>query len=197
MVNHKTAVANLVLQIAIAPNTVIEINSDVSVSGFQEFLQFFYRPNVELTLENVSDVLVLCENYHVQHGSLICERFLRKSLTNDNLFTLFDYTIRYNFIDLKTECEIILTANTAALLKSVNFRDNCSKSVLHHLLSMDLLLCTERQLFLACMDWLKCVSQTGDITRDTIDSLLGESFLSVTIQEFSDIASKSESLSFR
>lgn len=178
--------------VEISPNTVIIINDDVSVSGFKEFLQFFYRPNVELTMGNISDVLILCENYQVQHGSLICERFLRKSLTDDNLFVIFDYAIRYNLIDLKKECEIILTANTA-LLQLEYFRNHCSKSVIRHLLGMDYLSCTERQLFLACLDWLKCVSQTVNITRDIIDYHLGESFYNIrfatmTIQEFTGIS---------
>lgn len=172
-----------------AGGLIIKIDYGGSVSGFEEFLQLFYRPEFTLTMKNISDVLHLCEICEVQHGFLICERFLRKSINNDNIFILMDYAIRYALVDLRGECETILATNTATLLNSESFKKHCSESVFHHVIAMPTLSCTEYQLFSACIEWLKCSCRTMDITREIIESHLGDKFYDIrfplmTIREF-------------
>lgn len=51
---------------------------DVSAAAFQEFLQFFYKESVNLTMGNIASVLDLTQQSLVEGSIEICVNFLKK-----------------------------------------------------------------------------------------------------------------------
>lgn len=62
---------------------------DASASGFKEFLNFFYGVPMQLTIENVAEVLKLADKYDVEDCFPICIDFLKRNLDTDIVFGLY------------------------------------------------------------------------------------------------------------
>lgn len=58
---------------------------DVSVAAFKEFLQFFYQYQVNLTMENIAEVLMLADKYNVATALPICADFLKRNISSDDI----------------------------------------------------------------------------------------------------------------
>lgn len=161
---------------------------DVSVAGFKEFLQFFYNDKIELTMDNIHEVVYLGDKYIVSDCLNVCKQFLKESLTNESACHIYAIAIRFNFIELQNLCQAHITKNAVFVVQSSSFVE-CEKSVLKRILGFNMLFCKEVVLFNACMAWVKAESKQEMLTRKLIDQHLGELFFeirfgSMTIQEF-------------
>lgn len=58
---------------------------DSSREAFEEFLQFFYRQQVKLTIDNIAQVLKLLDKYGVTDCLPICNAFLQEQLMIDDI----------------------------------------------------------------------------------------------------------------
>jgi len=75
---------------------------DVKNEVFQKFLGFIYSGNVDLTADDVIDLLDLANKYEVDDLKTVCELQLLKDLCADNAHDIFQYSHFYNCsIDLK------------------------------------------------------------------------------------------------
>lgn len=59
-------------------NAEIEI-VDAWVAAFREFLQFFYRSEMQLTTEHLGEVVILCRKYQVDDALKACEDRIKES----------------------------------------------------------------------------------------------------------------------
>lgn len=162
---------------------------DASVAAFQEFLQFFYRDDVQLTMENIFEVVNLANKYNVCLKT--CESFLQQSLIIENACSSYGLAILFDLKDLKAACETMIAENAIAIFQTASFLD-CDLAVLSHILKMDNLSCTETRVFHACMDWVKEKSNETQLTLKIVHKHLGDSlfdirFRSMTIEEFTEL----------
>ena len=170
----------------------IQMNPDKgcpqTASAFREFLQYFYWNRVTLTAGNVAEVMGLGHRYNVVNCFNACVEFISDSLTIENVCIGYALAILYEHIDLKIRCERIITLNTSAVFNSANFLAS-GRDVLAHILHLNLLSCSETDVFMACMAWIQArtndLELSKEIVRAKLEDLFYEiRFTSMTMKEF-------------
>lgn len=144
---------------------------DASVAAFTEFLQFFYFNEVELTEENVPEIVNLGKKYDVINCLTNCERFLIGGLRCDNACSTYDIAILYDLEMLKLNCELHIANYTAKLLQETDFF-GCSRTVLSRILKLDRISCTESRVFDACIAWIRAATGEDVITNEMLHTQL-------------------------
>lgn len=178
------------------PNDVhIQDSTEVA---FAEFLQYFYLDEVKLTVENMVDVLYLGAKYNVKKCVNDCVRSIVRSLDDQNDCDQLSLAILYEQKDWIELCEKRIMINTDAVFDSVEFL-KCDKIALAHILKMDVLLCTEIEVFKACMSWVKAKGDWADLSIELVERHLGDSFYdirlaSLTLDELCTLRTQYESV---
>lgn len=168
--------------------------ADVSYESFKEFLQFFYLNNVTLTMEHVAGVMYLGEKYEINHCLETCSSFLMKNLTENTVCLAYQLAALFKRKELMGCCNILIKSKTSAVLQSKSFLA-CDKQVLHHILKLDSLNCTNSDLFNGFIAWAKSTCQRNGLDGNqpqNIRTQLGQvlyelPFFTLTQAEFFDI----------
>lgn len=126
---------------------------DASLPAFKEFLQFFYCDEVEITMENVEEILHLGQKYLVRACVNACTLVLMKNLTYENVCFVYSLSILTDLKDLKKLCEAKIGLNPMDIFKTRGFLE-CDRQVLSNILRLELLSCSEMVKFKACMEWV-------------------------------------------
>lgn len=167
---------------------------DTSDAVFKEFLQFFYRSDVYLSSEHMLGVLYLGHKYNVNECVLACVEFLKDNVTDENVCDILMPAIFFEHQQLIQICDAHITANTFAVAESAGFLQ-CHREVLARILLMNLLACSEVEVFEVCMAWVRAKSGHDVLTKEIVDMHLGDLFNkipygSMTIQQFCTLAAK-------
>lgn len=168
--------------------------TDASDAAFKMFLQFFYLNEVALSFEHIVEVMNLGHKYMVTNCIDICAAFLENSHTAENIFTILHLAILYDRSELLKSCMDFVILNTMDVLNSAGFL-KCDRQTLVHILNANLFVCSEIELFEACMAWVKAKSDQSILSKNTVDEHLGNLFYdfrfgTMTIQEFCKLARK-------
>lgn len=151
---------------------------DTSVAGFKQFLQFFYYNKVILSMTNIAEVINLGEMYIVSGCLDICWEFLKENLTNANVFELYDLAIFYEHFEMKDLCQNRINSKTEEIFATPGFF-KCNRRVLGRILKLGNLSISEKSVFEAVMSWVKYASGKEELTRDIIQTHLGEIFFDI------------------
>lgn len=152
---------------------------DATVDSFKEFLQFFYFDEIEqLTMANIAEVINLAQKYDVAGCLNACSRFLEYNMTADNVCVVYGLAILYDQMKLKRICEMTIAIDTIAVFGSPCFLE-CQPEVLHHILKLNLLSCSETDVFNACMAWVRTASKAKTLTKSLVRNHLGASFYDI------------------
>lgn len=94
--------------------------SNVSKAAYQMFIDHFesFIHLLELTPQNVVEILVLGCHYNLQKPIKVCIKFLKDTLSADNILTAMCATTLFEHSDWENCCEIFFNQNTVAILKS-------------------------------------------------------------------------------
>lgn len=162
-----------------------------TAAAFREFLQFFYLSKAKLTMKNVSKVMDLGKMYNVSSSFDACVKLLKTNLTENNVCLAYRLAILYDEEDLMQLCVEKIIENTESVFASTSFLDS-PKSVLGHILNLDILSCPEVDVFKACIDWVQWASGKPTVTIEDVHQYLADLFYairfrSMTIQEFADL----------
>lgn len=123
---------------------------DASPSAFKEFLQFFYYDEVDLTMENVEEVLRLGQKYLVAACVNACTLLLMQNLNNENVCCLYGLT---DLKDLRKLCEAKISLHPTHIFNTQGFLE-CDRQILSHILQLESLMCSEMVIFKSCMEWV-------------------------------------------
>lgn len=154
------------------------IQYGVNISAFGEFLQFFYKENVKLTIENVAEVMNLGHKYDVSKCLELCVKFLKDTLIDDNICIGLNLALLYEQEELKQFCEKRIIVNSSVIFKSAGFLE-CHRQILAHILSINLFSCSETEVFEAIMSWVKVASKQENLTKEVIQAHLGDLFYQI------------------
>ncbi|XP_055301672.1 BTB/POZ domain-containing protein 3-like [Sitodiplosis mosellana] len=157
---------------------------DASAVGFKEFLRFFYFNKVKLTMANISDVMNLGQKYNVTECFDLCVRFLAENLTIFNALEVHSLAVLFEQDDLKTKCEYLIEFHTEEILKSTNFLE-CDQRHFNTILKLDSLSCSEAVVFEAAMSWVKAASNQEELTKDIVQTHLGDLFHEIRFRSMS------------
>lgn len=78
---------------------------DASSTAFKEFFQLFYGHQVELTMDNIAEVLKLVDKYDVAEGFAVCVDFLKDHLVVDDIIWGLHLAIKFKLGELKAFCK--------------------------------------------------------------------------------------------
>lgn len=164
---------------------------DATSTAFREFLQFFYLDEIELTATNIVEVTNLGQKYDVVECLDACARFLEYNMAPDNVCLTYQLAILFERDELKKLCNLTIQINPAKVFESVSFL-SCDRNVLQNILKMDAIMCSEIDVFNACMEWIKVASKRDVLTREVIQNYIGDFFYDIqfgamTIDEFASI----------
>lgn len=164
---------------------------DASASAFAEFLQCFYMDEVELTIANVGQVMYLSEKYHIDKCKAACVELMLRDLTEENVCQAYQLAILFNEAKLEETCTDFISRHAKDVLQSDGFLE-CDRVILERIVRSNSLPCPETLVFEACMAWVKRASQKDEITREIVQTHLGNLFYairfrSMTIAEFSSL----------
>lgn len=170
------------------------IVQDVSPSAFKEFLQFFYKDDVKLTLDNIEDVLSLAKQSLVDELIAECMNYLIDSVGLDKIVWCYSLALRYDIKPLEEFCVKHIYANIKIVLQSMDFL-SCNHDVLCHVLTVPRLNYSESEVFNACISWARarceqqgiCATDTANLREVLGVAILKIRFDSMKFEEFATI----------
>lgn len=137
--------------------------TDGTVDAFKQFLQFFYRSQVKLTVENISEVINLGKKYLVDECVNACSDLCKRVLKTNNVFWGYELAILFELNDLKRFCEGKISERATEIFQTDDFL-RCQPNLLRHILQLNSLDCDEATVFDSCISWAK-----HSCTRKQID----------------------------
>lgn len=175
---------------------IVRVN-DADPSAFKEFLQFFYLPEIEITMENIEAVVLLADKYDMPKYVNTCTEFLERQLTKDTIIWGYQLALSLDNEKLKQFCEMEIETHSKDVFKSDTFL-RCDKAVVENILKFNSLHCREIDLFEACIEWAEtCCARDGldQNNSENVRKQLGEflhsiRFASMTVEEIGMITSK-------
>lgn len=157
----ESSVFNAMLFGPLKEREIVKI-TDSTARAFKEFLQFFYLPEVTLSIENIGEVVRLADKYDVLEYFEPYAAFLEDNLTIENMLWGYQLAITLDDAQLKEFCEMHIQQSVSEMIKSPMFL-HCSHDVIEHILKLDTLECDGVQLFNACIEWAKKACQTNGL----------------------------------
>lgn len=151
---------------------------DSSDGAFIEFLQYFYSGAIELTGENVAEVLYLGHKYNVLNCVEDCVEFLMIILGKTNVCTALHLALLFDHLELVDACETFVKNNIEAVFASIGFL-RCDKTVMGHILKMDMLPCSEVEVYRASMAWVRAKSKENRLTKAMVMEHFGDLFYKI------------------
>lgn len=144
--------------------------------------------------EYIGDVIHLGYKYHVKACVDACAQILKNDLTGENVCVVLAHAIPCNQNEVIKVCEKYILVNTASVFKSAGFSE-CDKEVLAHIMKMNVLSCTEIEMFEGCMAWVRAKAERTVLTKTMVEKYLGElyyefRFASMTMQQLCQLSSK-------
>lgn len=159
----------------------------VTADAFRVFLQFFYLCEVQLTIENIADVMSLGHKYNVSDCFDSFVLFLKETLSSDNACLSYSLAILYDIDELKELCKKKIEMDSQAVFKSKYYLE-ADRRTFTDILNMDSLSCSEIDVFKACVASAEAVSNQNNLTTDfrhTLRDLFQYiRFASMKIEEF-------------
>lgn len=167
---------------------------NISGYAFREFLQFFYKPKIRLTLDNIATVMELAKNYGNDDHLFLCGLFLEHRLNNDNIVWGYNLAMRFGRTKMKECCEKKIAEHASVVLKSSKFLE-CERDLLEQIVQIDSLKCHEFEVLTSCLAWAKASAQrkgfdsndTQVLRRELGDLLYKIRFHSISMVDFSTV----------
>lgn len=149
---------------------------DVTPDAFSEFLQFFYLAELDLTIENIAEVLKLVDKYDVTECFPLCESFLGRTVTINVAYLYYELALSFNMArELVNKFEeIILETPRSAFQTGPN--GGSSQNVLRKILQSNKLKCDEMEIFDGVLSWaiVSLKNKNENIATESIIIELGE-----------------------
>lgn len=162
-------------------NDVINMAGEsVPVAAFEEFLRYFYFEDVPLSINNVDDFLYLGRKYLVEKCVADCVKFFGKLLNNENACVLLERGLFYDIDELIKICTIQISSNSSEVFKSAGFLE-CSPKALEYILKLNLLSCSESEVFQAAMAWVKAKCGKETLLKSDVMEHLGVLYYQIRI----------------
>lgn len=138
----------------------------VSKGAFEEFLQFFYKAKVELTAENISEVMGLIKEYNVPECFATCDAFLEGQ--EDILFSI-RIAIAHERCALVKDCINKMSVDECSVFVTNGF-PACEKNVLKAILEDGGLKCSAKDIFEGCLNWSKQKCEDAGLDESNMEN---------------------------
>jgi len=182
---------------------VIEL-PDCDFESLLEFFRYLYSDNVNLTGNNVMQVLYLAKKYMVSSLVEKCTEYLQDNLDASNVFFVLPYANKFEDTDLEDRCWRVIERETEEAVTSDDFV-TVDRSLLESLVTKEKLTVKEVELFKAVDHWarIECKRQGIIPDGDARRRMLGEEIVKairfplMTQKEFCSVVLDSNILSVK
>lgn len=157
---------------------------DVTGEAFSEFLQFFYKAEVQLTPENIAGVLKLIDKYDTPNCYPVCEVFLNNSVTSQHAYCYFELAHSFQLsAHLIDKLENIICKNMYSVFGK-GHPGGSEQTLLQKILQSNKLKATPMDIFNAVTKWATVSLQNKGqlITVHSIKHELGDCFNRIPFQ---------------
>lgn len=166
---------------------------DTSFDNFYQLLKFIYTETIDVTLENVAEIMYLAKKYMVLSLENYCKEFGLKNLTIDNVMETLRFAESYDILQLREECISVIEYNTEDILGSPKFGFSEVNEV-KTILSLNSLSTSENSLCKFIFEHVQETDSTIAVGKN-IRQKLGDSFnllrfLTLSVEEFLEIVYK-------
>lgn len=164
---------------------------NVSAAAFNEYLQFFYLNQVQLTHENIADVLFLAKESLVEEFYIECSKFISETLSIENVCQSYELAQLHDYGDLLLSCERLIKSNLIEVFKSNGFLSS-NRAIISDIVRLAGINCRAKCVFDACISWAKNFCTENDMDpnsnahlREALGDLLYEiRFDTMAFEEF-------------
>lgn len=166
---------------------------NVAANDFNEFVKCFYSLSMDLSIENIENILGLAAESKFKECTQACEVFLKFQTKAANIWFVYELSIKYDLPCVQQHCSVTIGLDAEDALKSNSFYESDYK-VLLRVLENPLLACQEIDVLKACIAWAKTTCRRKGLDYDDVHALravVGDAatlirFASMTIHEFCD-----------
>ncbi|KAK3089299.1 hypothetical protein FSP39_002479 [Pinctada imbricata] len=133
--------------------TSIEIH-EISSTTFQSVLEFLYTGAIDISEGNCQDVLAAANMLGISDLVSICSKFLKLQLDAENCLGIYRFADAYSCEKLKADAEKFINKNFPKVSYQEEFLELPQELVSEILLSENLFIKSEQEVFQAAMNWL-------------------------------------------
>lgn len=160
---------------------------DASYESFEKFMEFFYKDQVELTEDNVGEILHLAHKYNVEDLVSNCESFMITSLSVHNVLGYYSGAVRFGRHSLQVECKNLFSRSPERILRLPSFPE-CDAKTLATFLPNVPQSYEAAKVFDACITWAKQKCQQNGRDETNMMNLrneLGDCFRIIRFEQMS------------
>lgn len=125
---------------------------DAMAAEFEAFLRYFYCLNMEISKQNIAKIMYLADKYSIVTLLVLCEDFLKKTSTFENILPAYRLAILFRRNELKQFLEEKIRKQPKEFFTSAQFNESL-KYELESFLQLDRLNCDGKDVFDALMLW--------------------------------------------
>ena len=176
---------------------------DCDYESLLELFRFLYTDKVNLSGNNVMQVLYLANKYIVPSLAKKCTEYLRDNLNASNVFFILPHARKFENKDLEDRCWKVIKEQTEEAVTSDEFF-KVERSVVESIMKREKLSVTELELFKAVDRWATAEVQRQGFTPDgkTKRRILGEDIVKairfplILMKDFMSVVFDSDILTF-
>ena len=151
---------------------------DCTKEGLQELLRFVHSDEVNLTGNNVMEVLYVADKYIMPFLAIKCREYLKEYLKPEEVFTVLPQVKKLSDKELVKHCWKVIDNKTHLAISSTPFLE-VSRDILCEVLTRNSLRIRELEIFQAVDKWAakKIEEETLECTGDSKRAILGEDII--------------------
>lgn len=172
---------------------------DASIETFENWLGYFYKDQVTLTVNNVAATLNLAQKYDLQDLVQSCGSFMSISLSVSNVLGYYSEAARFNHDSVQAECKKLFSQMSGRILRLKSFPE-CDSNTLAAFLSELPQTCNAAKVFDACIAWAKHKCQQNGRDETNLMNLrteLGDCFRLIRFDQASFCAMASRFIAYK
>lgn len=157
-------------------NTCADVfeEKDASPEAFEQYLQFYYLDEINLTHDHIKDILKLTDRSSVTEFVNECFKFLEETLSSDNVCLCYHLAMLYSHVektsDLILSCEDVISSHSDEIFASDWFI-SCTEGDLFNILQSESFNCKEIDVFDACILWAKNSCTVNELDPENMENL--------------------------
>lgn len=165
-----------------------------SPDAFKDFLQLCYLDEITIGPKNITDVMKLAHESQMFESLKLCGEIWSINMTTDDVCRAYHWSIHFEMKEFKEFCERKISAYAKEVFETSDFL-SCDRVVLNHILEIESLVCDEKMVLQACLNWAsKCCERDGvkanemkNLREYLKDLLYKVRYSSITPKEFREI----------
>lgn len=137
-------------------------------------------------MESVTSIMHLADKFDIPKCLSQCVQFFKDALAVGNIFIVMNLAIRYDQQELLQMCEKVIAVNITEIFKLNGFL-KCEQQAIAQILSLNVLSCSEVEVFEACLAWVRAQSGGNDLTKALFMEYLVESYHEIRFKSMTNV----------